>query len=196
MMKTLLTFVMIGAIIMNIDDAISSEKKIEQTAYNFSFMSLNSKEKLCLEDFKAKVILIVNTASKCGFTSQYADLEKIYKKYKNKGLVIIGVPSNDFGGQEPGNNEEIATFCQLNYGVTFPMTKKEKVSGEEAHPFYRWAKETLGFGTAPKWNFHKYLINRKGKLIDYFNSNTSPQSDRFKEAIEKALKENSATASE
>ncbi|MCF8462527.1 MAG: glutathione peroxidase [Rickettsiaceae bacterium] len=174
---------------MNVNDAISSEKKIEEIAYNFSFISLNENKKLSLGDFKGKVIVIVNTASKCGFTSQYADLEKIYQEYKDKGLVIIGVPSNNFGGQEPGSNEGIATFCQLNYGVTFPMTQKEKVSGEEAHPFYRWAKKTLGFGTAPKWNFHKYLINRKGKLIDYFHSTTSLQSDRFKAAIENALAE-------
>ena len=190
MMKIVLTFVGIGAIIMNVNDDISSEKKIEEIAYNFSFISLNENKKLSLRDFKGKVIVIVNTASKCGFTSQYADLEKIYEEYKDKGLVIIGVPSNNFGGQEPGSNEGIATFCQLNYGVTFPMTQKEKVSGEEAHPFYRWAKKTLGFGTAPKWNFHKYLINRKGKLIDYFYSTTSPQSDRFKRAIENALAEN------
>ena len=174
---------------MNFDDAISSEKKIEKNAYNFSFTSLNENKKLSLGDFKGKVIVIVNTASKCGFTSQYADLEKIYVEYKDKGLVIIGVPSNNFGGQEPGSNEEIATFCQLNYGVTFPMTQKEKISGDNAHPFYIWAKEVLGFGTAPKWNFHKYLINREGKIINYFHSTTSTQSDRFKTAIEKALAE-------
>jgi glutathione peroxidase len=193
MIKALLTFVMIGAIIMNTDDAISSEKKIEQTAHNFPFKYLDG-TKLDLASFKGKVILIVNTASKCGFTPQYADLEKIYQQYKNNGLVIIGVPSNDFGGQEPGTAKEVTTFCQLNYGVTLPMTQKESVSGEQAHPFYRWAKETLGVGAAPKWNFHKYLIDRRGMLIDYFYSTTSPQSDRFKKAIEKALNENSATA--
>ncbi len=176
---------------MNVPDAISSKKDTPKTAYDFSFTYLDEDKKLSLLDFKEKVILVVNTASKCGFTSQYADLERIYNQYKNKGLVIIGVPSNDFGGQEPGNNEEIATFCQLNYGVTFTMAKKEKVSGDEAHPFYLWAKKILGFGTAPKWNFHKYLINRQGKLVDYFHSTTSPQSDRLKKAIEKALDENS-----
>jgi glutathione peroxidase len=189
MIKILSTFIIIGAIIMDVGDAISSKNEIEKTAYDFSFSSLNDNKKLSLGDFKGKVILIVNTASKCGLTSQYADLEKIYKQYKDKGLVIIGVPSNDFGGQEPGNNEEIAAFCQFNYGVTFPVTKKEKVSGEGAHPFYVWAKKTLGFITAPKWNFHKYLINRQGKLVGYFYSTTSPQSDRFKTAIEKALAE-------
>lgn len=189
MMKILSTFIIIGAIIMNFNDAISSESKIDKTAYDFSFTSINENKKLSLGDFKGKVIVIVNTASKCGFTSQYADLEKIYEEYEDKGLVIIGVPSNDFGGQEPGSNEEIATFCQMTYAVKFPMAQKEKVSGDNAHPFYIWAKEILGFGTGPKWNFHKYLINRQGKLIDYFYSTTSPQSDRFKIAIEAALAE-------
>ncbi|MDP2192971.1 MAG: glutathione peroxidase [Alphaproteobacteria bacterium] len=169
------------------DHTLAVEYNASKTAYQFSFNSLNTNKKLNLSDFEGKVILIVNTASKCGFTSQYADLEKLHQAYKHKGLVIIGVPSNDFGGQEPGSNEEITTFCQLNYGVTFPMTQKEKVSGDDAHPFYKWSKETLGFGTAPKWNFHKYLINRQGQLIDYFHSTTSPQSDRFKKAIETAL---------
>jgi glutathione peroxidase len=195
MIKTLLTIFITGALIMNANSTTSSEQKVEKTAYEFSFISVNGNDELRLLDFKGKVILVVNTASKCGFTSQYADLEKLYKEYKDQGLVIIGVPSNDFGSQEPGTNEEIATFCQLNYGVTFLMTQKETVSGEKEHPFYIWAKETLGFGRAPKWNFHKYLINREGKLIDYFYSTTSPQSNRFKNAIEKALNENNITES-
>ena len=184
---------------MNIHDVHSSDKKIEQTAYDYSFTSLNGNTKINLLDFKGKVILIVNTASKCGLNSQYADLEKIYKDYKDKGLIIIGVPSNDFGGQEPGSHQEIASFCQMNYGVSFIMTQKEKVSGNNAHPFYVWAKKVLAkrlwvFGTAPQWNFHKYLINRQGNLVNYFYPTTSPQSNRFKKAIEKALKERSETA--
>ena len=144
---------------------------------------------LPLKAFEGKVILIVNTASQCGFTPQYEGLEKLYKNYKNKGLVIIGVPSNDFGGQEPSNNNEIAHFCKITYGVTFPMASREIISGDNIHPFYFWARKTLGFGTAPKWNFHKYLINRKGGLIDYFNSTTSPDNERMKKSIEKALAE-------
>lgn len=164
-------------------------KDPNQTAYDFSFNHLMEDKPLALSEFKGKVILIVNTASECGFTPQYEGLEKLYETYKDKGFVIIGVPSNDFGGQEPGSNQEIAKFCKINYGVTFPMASKEVVSGDDAHPFYQWARKTLGFGTAPKWNFHKYLINRKGELVDYFNSTTSPENDRVKEAIEKALKE-------
>jgi glutathione peroxidase len=131
--------------------------------------------------------MVVNTASKCGFTKQYAGLERLYKTYKDRGFIIVGVPSNDFGSQEPGNSGEIAQFCEINYGVTFPMAGKEVVSGAQRHPFYAWAHEVLGFGTAPKWNFHKYLIDREGKLVDYFYTFTDPESKRVKEAIERLL---------
>ena len=161
----------------------------DKTAYDFSFKTLMGEEPMPLSDFKGKVLLVVNTASRCGFTSQYEGLEKLYNHYKEKGLVIIGVPSNDFGGQEPGSNKEIANFCKLNYGVTFPMASKEVVSGKDAHLFYVWAKKVLGFGTAPKWNFHKYLIGRKGQLVDYFNSTTAPDNERITNAIENALAE-------
>lgn len=155
--------------------------------YEFSFRTLLGQQPLPLLQFKGKVLLIVNTASQCGFTKQYAELEELYKTYKDRGLVVLGVPSNDFGGQEPGTNQEIANFCQLNFGVSFPMASKEIVSGDKAHPFYQWAKKQLGFGTAPKWNFHKYLIDRNGNLVDYFNSTTSPSAARVHDAIEKLL---------
>lgn len=164
------------------DEAVGS-------AYDFSFKTLIGEKPMPLSDYKGKVLLVVNTASKCGFTPQYEGLEKLYQRFKDKGLVIIGVPSNDFGKQEPGTNEEIATFCQLNYGVTFPMTSKESVSGITTHPFYQWARRSLGFGTEPKWNFHKFLISRKGKAIDYFNSTTAPDAERVTKAIEAALAE-------
>jgi glutathione peroxidase len=158
-------------------------------AYDYAFKTLRGGEALPLAQFRGKVLLIVNTASKCGFTKQYAGLESLYTAYKDQGFVILGIPSNDFGKQEPGPEEEIADFCKLNYGVSFPMAAKEIVSGNNAHPFYIWAKQTLGFGTAPKWNFHKYLINKEGNLIDYFNSPTSPESNRMKKAIEDLLNE-------
>ncbi|WP_419421354.1 glutathione peroxidase (plasmid) [Legionella sp. D16C41] len=158
-------------------------------AYDYSFNSLVGHQPLPLTQFKGKVLLIVNTASKCGFTPQYAGLEKLYQEYRNKGLVILGVPSNDFGGQEPGSEQNIADFCHINYGVSFPMTAKETVSGKQAHPFYRWAKQKLGFGSSPKWNFHKYLINRKGELITFYYSTTKPDSPRLIKTIEKALNE-------
>lgn len=160
-----------------------------QTAYQFKFDSLRSDKPIALNDYKGQVILIVNTASKCGFTGQYKGLETLYQKNKDKGFVIIGVPSNDFGAQEPGTSEEIAKFCEINYGVTFPMTSKYNVKGNSAHPFYTWARNELGFGTAPKWNFHKYLINRKGQLVHYFHSTTGPDNKRLIQSIDDLLKE-------
>lgn len=163
--------------------------KLSNDIYHFSFEKLNAPGLLNLADYKGKVILIVNTASQCGFTPQYKSLQSLYSHYKDKGLVVIGVPSNDFGAQEPGNDRDIAKFCELNYGVTFPLTAKQIVSGDGAHPFYIWAKKKLGFGTAPKWNFHKYLISRKGQLVDYYNSTTDPQSDKLISNIEILLNE-------
>lgn len=160
-----------------------------KNAYDFSFKSLNGEKPLPLSSFKGKVILVVNTASKCGFTSQYKGLEALYQQYKDQGLVILGVPSNDFRDQEPGNADEIASFCAINYGVTFPLTAKEHVRHKEVHPFYVWASHHFRRWARPQWNFHKYLINRKGELIDYFFTTTNPSAPRLRKAIEKALNE-------
>ena len=187
-MRLLFILTVLGVVLMwPFTKANADEQK--GSAYDYSFKTLIGQEPLPLSKFKGKVILVVNTASQCGFTPQYEGLERLYNEYKDKGLVIVGVPSNDFGEQEPGDNAEIAHFCKLNYGVTFPMASKEIVSGDNAHPFYKWATETLGFGTSPKWNFHKYLIDRHGRLIDYFNSTTSPSADSIRDAIETALKD-------
>ena len=164
-----------------------SDSQAEKSALSFSFGALNSRAVIKLSDYAGKVLLIVNTASKCGFTGQYQKLETLYQQYKAKGLVVIGVPSGDFGDQEFDSSEEIATFCKMNYGVTFPMAAKSSIKGDNAHPFYQWTKEVLGFGTAPKWNFHKYLIAKNGVLVDYFHSKTSPDSPRLVTAIEKWL---------
>ena len=164
----------------------SAKNTLAKDVYNFEFVAFDG-SKVELSEFKNKVLLIVNTASKCGFTSQYGDLEKLHQKYKDQGLVVIGVPSNDFGGQEPLNNGEIQNFCKYNYGVNFLVTQKEVVSGKNAHPFYLFAKEKLGVISAPKWNFHKYLINRQGKIIDYFISSTEPMSDKIIKSVEKEL---------
>ena len=161
-------------------------KPTDKTAYDFSFETLDSKP-LPLAQFKGKVILVVNTASKCGFTPQYKGLEALYNEYKDRGFVIIGVPSNDFGAQEPGSASEIKEFCALNYGVTFPMTSKQVVSGDDANPFYKWVYSVLGFGSAPKWNFHKYLINTQGVPVDFFVSTTAPDSEKLRLSIEKLL---------
>ena len=175
-----------GLIMFGFTSAKAAEAQ-KGSAYDYSFTTLIGEKPLPLAQFKGKVILIVNTASQCGFTKQYSGLQKLYDDYAGKGLVILGVPANDFGGQEPGSSEDIAQFCKLNYGVTFPMTAKQAVSGDKAHPFYVWAKDTLGFGTAPKWNFHKYLVARDGTLIDHFNSTTAPDSERLIKAVEAAL---------
>lgn len=183
MMKHALTT---GIIIMGM---FNSSAEANGAVKEFTFQTLISEQPIKLADYQGKVILIVNTASKCGFTVQYKGLEALYQKYKDKGLVVIGVPSNDFGAQEPGTDKEIASFCQINFGVTFPITEKYNVKGKNAHPFYKYAQKQLGFGTAPKWNFHKYLINRNGELIDYFYSTTKPNATRLIKAIESALAE-------
>lgn len=187
-LKVIQLVALLGITIMSLLQDAQADTQINN-AYAYAFKTLRGGEPMPLAQFRGKVLLIVNTASNCGFTKQYAGLEKLYMTYKDRGLVIIGVPSNDFGKQEPGSETEIAEFCQLNYGVSFPMTAKEIVSGEKAHPFYLWAKKELGFGTAPKWNFHKYLINKEGKLIDYFNSTTNPDAKRIEKAIEMLLNE-------
>jgi glutathione peroxidase len=166
--------------------AHADPKSSDKTAYDFAFESLQGKP-MPLSDYKGKVLLVVNTASKCGFTPQYKGLEALYNKYKDRGLVIIGVPSNDFGSQEPGSAQEIKHFCELNYGVTFPMTSKYDVVGDEAHPFYKWIHGVLGFNSGPKWNFHKYLIDTNGKPVDWYASTTTPESDKLTGAIEKLL---------
>ncbi|MBX9696529.1 MAG: glutathione peroxidase [Alphaproteobacteria bacterium] len=160
-----------------------------KNVYDFSFRTLQGEKPLPLSSFKGKVILVVNTASKCGFTPQYKGLEALYQQYKDQGLVILGVPSNDFRGQEPGNADEIASFCEINYGVTFPLTAKAHVRNKEAHPFYIWAGHHFRRWARPQWNFHKYLINRKGELIDYFFTTTNPSAPRLRAAILKALHE-------
>lgn len=178
----------LGFLLMTSPTASANDTiKPGNNAYDYSFQTLTGHHPLPLATYRGKVLLIVNVASKCGFTPQYASLEKLYEQYKDRGLVILGVPSNDFGSQEPGGDQEIAHFCKLNYGVTFPMTTKEVVSGKQAHPFYLWANKQLGFGSAPKWNFHKYLINRHGKIINYFYSTTSPNAPRLIKAVENAL---------
>ncbi|MCH2037773.1 MAG: glutathione peroxidase [Rickettsiales bacterium] len=164
-----------------------SSAQSNESAWDFTFDSLMHETPVALSDYDNNVLLVVNTASNCGFTGQYEGLEALYQTYKDKGLVVIGVPSNDFGSQEPGSHEEIAKFCKINYGVSFPMTAKYEVSGKNAHPFYKWARKELGFGTAPKWNFHKYLIGRDGKIVDYFNSTTKPQGSKIIKAVEAAL---------
>jgi glutathione peroxidase len=166
-----------------IKNANADYKKI---FFDFSFDDINNK-KLELSIYKDKTILLVNVASNCGFTKQYSDLQNLYEKYKNKGLIVLGVPSNQFGAQEPGSNTEIKDFCEVNFNITFPLTSKYDVKGENAHPVYLWAKENYGSSAAPKWNFHKILINKDGKIIDTFSSFVNPMSKKIISQIEKNL---------
>jgi glutathione peroxidase len=155
-------------------------------AYDFTFNGLGG-GKLPLKDFKGKAILVVNTASECGFTPQYDDLEKLWQANKDKGLVVLGVPCNQFGAQEPGSEAEIGAFCRKNYGVTFPLTAKYDVKGKDAHPFYQWASKEAGASGQPKWNFHKFLIARDGSFTSWFSSETKPQGTNIRKALEKIL---------
>lgn len=142
-------------------------------------------EAVSLCQFQGKVVLVVNTASECGYTPQYDGLEKIYRRYRDKGFVVLGFPSNEFGGQEPGTNKQIAQFCQVNYSITFPVFAKSSVLGAKANSFYR---ELAGkTGKAPQWNFHKYLLDRKGQVIGVFASAVEPDDERLIGQIEKAL---------
>jgi glutathione peroxidase len=143
--------------------------------------------KLPLAQWRGKALLVVNTASFCGFTPQYEGLQALWERYQARGLVVIGVPSNDFGEQEPKAESEILGFCKGAFGVTFPLTTKVAVSGAQAHPFYRWAREALGAGNAPRWNFHKYLVGRDGKLVAGYGSRVEPLSPEMTKAIESAL---------
>ena len=162
------------------------EAKYEKLFFDLSIEGLNSKT-INLSEFKGKTILLVNVASKCGFTKQYTGLQTLYENYKDKDFLVIGVPSNQFGGQEPGSNSEIKDFCETNFNITFPITNKVDVKGKNAHVIYKWAKENYGNSTVPKWNFHKILINKEGKIQDTFNSFITPLSDKITKQIELLL---------
>ncbi len=155
-------------------------------AHQFSFTSIDSKL-INLSDFKGKVVLVVNTASKCGFTPQYEGLQKLHEKYKDKGLVIIGVPSSDFANQEFSKISQVKEFIDKEFYVTFLLTEIEKVKGKEAHPFYLWANSESGFIGSPKWNFHKYLIDKSGNFASWFSSPTKPNSQKIIDKIEDLL---------
>jgi glutathione peroxidase len=157
-----------------------------QTAYDFDFTAIDGKP-LPMSSFKDKAVLVVNTASQCGLTPQYAGLEDLWSNYRDRGLVVLGVPSNDFGGQEPGAEAEIQDFCETRFSVDFPMTSKNVVKGSAAHPFYVWAKTALGDAGEPKWNFHKILVGKDGSLVRGFGSRTEPSDPELRAAIEGAL---------
>ncbi len=180
-----------GALLYSRLDVRASDKapigpRTEATVYGFT-LPLNDGTPKALKDYEGKVLLIVNTASKCGFTPQYEGLEKLYETYKDKGFVVLAFPSNDFLGQEPGSDVEIAQFCRLNYGVTFPVFKKSRVKGKDMNPLYRFLTKQSGFDGDISWNFNKFLVDRKGRVVARFGSRTSPQDGDLVKAVEAAL---------
>ena len=164
----------------------NASAEYNQLAYNFKFKSIDGKL-IDLSNFKDNVILVVNVASRCGFTNQYNDLQDIWNSHQDKGLVVLGVPTNDFK-QEPGSNKDIQDFCETNFDINFPMTEKTHVIGTNSHPFYQWAKENYGKSAVPKWNFHKIIIGKDGKVADTFSSITNPNSERFLSKINELIK--------
>jgi len=195
-LKEMVGAVLVGAAAMaGVGAAAGADASGGKTAWDFSFTSIDGKP-MPLADFKGRVLLVVNTASFCGFTKQYEALQALNAKYEAQGFNVIGVPSNDFGGQEPDSEGKIKEFCEGMFGVTFPLTGKNVVTGDGAHPFYAWAREELGWLNAPKWNFHKYLVGRDGKLVTSFYSQTAPDADRLVRAVEAEIAKPKVAAAE
>lgn len=187
-----LTGILVAVMMMALSELAGAQ--MARTAHEFEFTSIEGAP-LPMETFKGKAVLVVNTASRCGFTHQYADLQSVWERYRERGLVVLGVPSNDFGSQEPGSESEIKEFCEVNFNVDFPMTAKVRVKVDAAHGFYRWAADELGVAAKPRWNFHKYLISPDGQLVDWFATTTSPTSQRVLRAIEAQLPKITGSAS-
>jgi len=186
------TFVAVSAAMLFLVKANVStvEKEKVKSVYDFTMKDTGGKD-VKLEQFRGKVVMLVNVASKCGYTPQYDGLQKIYEQYKDQGFVILGFPANNFGAQEPGTNEEIVEFCRINYGVKFPIFSKISVKGGDQHPLYKYLTEretNPDFGGEIKWNFNKFLIGRDGKIIARFESADKPEDAKVTGAIEAALK--------
>ena len=163
----------------------NSYAKYEKILYDFKIKSITG-ETINLNTYKNKVVLIVNTASYCGFTKQYSDLQILWDKYKSNGLIVLGIPSNSFN-QEKNNDQEVKKFCEVDFNINFPLTTITKVKGDDSHEIYKWAKENYGKEAIPKWNFHKILINKTGKIEDTFSSFTNPMSKKITNKIEEIL---------
>ena len=163
-----------------------TEAKYDKLFFDLKIKNINN-EDFNFKQFKGKTVLLVNVASKCGFTKQYTDLQQLYNQYKKKGLVVIGIPSNQFGGQEPGTNEEIKDFCETNFNITFPITDKVDVKGKNAHEIYLWAKKNYGNYAVPKWNFHKIVINKNGKVESTYGSFVKPMSKKVVNKLNEIL---------
>ena len=163
----------------------SAMSNYEKVFFDFKIESISG-EIIDLKNFKNKTILIVNTASYCGFTKQYTDLQNLWDKYKSKGLIVLGVPSNSFN-QEKKSSDQVKSFCEVNFDINFPLTTITDVKGKNAHEIFKWAKDNYGNSAVPKWNFHKILINKEGKIEDTFASFTNPMSKKIIKKIEEIL---------
>ena len=178
-----LTFIGLVTIMFFFKNSVSAS--YDKVFYDFQVNSISG-ELIDLKEFKNKVILVVNTASYCGFTKQYDGLQLLWEKYRSKGLIVLGVPSDSFN-QEKKTNEGVKEFCNVNFNISFPLTEIIKVKGEKAHPIYKWAKKNFGNSAIPKWNFHKILINREGKVQNTYSSLTKPTSNKIISEIESVL---------
>ena len=165
---------------------LKANAQYDQLATNFVFKGIDGSD-IDIDKYKNKVIVIVNVASRCGFTNQYQDLQNLWTNYKDQGLIVIGVPTDNFR-QEPGSNKEIKDFCETTFGIDFPLAEKTDVIGSNAHPFFIWAKKNYGSSAIPKWNFHKIIIGKNGKVADTFMSITKPTSSKFIKIINQELK--------
>lgn len=163
-----------------------NDASAQSTVYDVEFKTIRG-EPLSFSHFAGKAVLVVNTASRCGYTGQYAGLQELYETFSDQGLVVLGVPSNDFGGQEPGQEAEIKTFCEINYGVTFPLTSKVSTTGTERHAFWVAAKAALGEKAQPKWNFHKVLVSADGSFVQAYPSGVKPADAELVADIERSL---------
>jgi len=172
-----------AAAVMSVSSPAHSASKL---GHSFEFEAIEG-GKLPLQKFAGRPVLVVNTASQCGYTPQYDDLQAVWAKYRDRGLVVLGVPSNDFGGQEPGSEAEIKKFCEVNFSADFPLTTKQTVVGDDAHPFYRWIATELGAVQVPRWNFYKYLIAPDGGIAGAWPSAVKPTSEKITAEIEKLL---------
>tara|TARA_Y100001958_G_C21117561_1_gene462674 strand:+ start:85 stop:630 length:546 start_codon:yes stop_codon:yes gene_type:complete len=178
-------FLLIGLTLIMFFFKNSTMANYEKFFYDFKIKSITG-EIIDLQEYKNKVVLMVNTASYCGFTNQYSDLQNLWDEYKSKGLIVLGVPSNSFN-QEKNKNDEVKKFCEVNFNINFPLTSITDVKGNNAHEIFKWAKKNYGSSAVPKWNFHKILINKQGKIEDVFTSFTKPTSDKLIKKIEKIL---------
>ena len=163
----------------------SSHAEYEKIFYDFKINSITG-DQIDFKEFKGKSVLIVNTASYCGFTKQYNDMQELWEKYRDRGLIVLGVPSNSFN-QEKSENSDVKEFCEVNFNINFPLTEITNVKGDNAHEIYKWAKANHGKSAVPKWNFYKILINREGKIEDTYASLTSPTSNKITKKIENLL---------